>query len=279
MYGHNLVAIYPSHLEAEAVKEKLLSAGVTSNSVRISDAPNTVIRSAPTTQREEPGFFAWLFGDVSEDDRTCYDTHMQQNRAILSVHVEDQDRYRRALDIMEEARPIRLDDDTDASSSTEAISSRAVATQHQGNPAFADPPPVAGRSAQSGTQQRGQEQVIPVVKEELAVGKQATEQHTRVRVYTVSRPVEQQVTLRDERVIVEHRPATGAATTGMPQERTIDVIERHETAVAEKRGRVAEEVVVRKEVTERPETVRGTVQETKVEVEKEPAVGPRPRNP
>ena len=63
------------------------------------------------------------------------------------------------------------------------------------------------------------------------------------------RPVEQQVKLRDERVIVEHRPATGAATTGMPQERTIDVIERHETPVVEKRGRVAEEVVVRKEVT------------------------------
>ena len=157
MYGHDLVAIYPSHLEAEAVKEKLLSAEVTSNSVRLSDAPNTVIRSAPTTQREEPGFFAWLFGDVSEDDRTCYDTHMQQNRAILSVHVDkDQEGYRRALVIMEEARPIRLDDDTDASSSTEAISSRPVATQHQGNPAFANPPPVAGRSAQSGTQQRGQ---------------------------------------------------------------------------------------------------------------------------
>jgi hypothetical protein len=48
-------------------------------------------------------------------------------------------------------------------------------------------------------------------------------------------------------------------------------VERHEEPVVEKRSRATEEVVVRKEVTERPETVRGTVRETKVDVEKEPA--------
>ena len=69
---------------------------------------------------------------------------------------------------------------------------------------------------------------------------------------------------------VARQTVTGAARADMPQERTIDVVERHETAVAEKRGRAQEEIVMRKEVTERPETVRGTVQETRVEVDKEP---------
>ena len=159
------------------------------------------------------------------------------------------------------------------------------ATSDRENSLRLSSPPVANRPAAAAgmtpadTQQRGQEQVIPVVKEELEVGKQVTEEHTRVRVYTVSRPVEKQVTLRDERVTVEHRPASGAATAGMPGERVIDVFERHETPVAEKHGRVTEEVVVRKEVTERPETIRGTVQETRVEVEKAPTGGPVPRKP
>ena len=57
----------------------------------------------------------------------------------------------------------------------------------------------------------------------------------------------------------------------MPQDRDIEVVERHEEPVVEKRVTGNEEIVVRKEVVEHPETVRGTVRETKVEVEKEPA--------
>jgi stress response protein YsnF len=273
MYGHNLVAVYPTHQDAERVKGKLIAAGVAAASIRISDEANTPTAPSSVGEREEPGFFAWLFGDAPEDDRACYDTHLRQNRAILSVHAEDQDCHLRALDIMEEARPIRLDDQARVS----GMSGRegAIGASDQS----ANRPSAGARMAQASTQSRGQEQVIPVVKEELSVGKQATERHTRVRVYTVSRPVEKEVTLRDERVTIERWPATGTAAAGTPQDRTIDVIERHETPVAEKHGRVAEEIVVRKEVTERPESVRGTVQETKVEVEKERAGGPPPRKP
>ena len=60
------------------------------------------------------------------------------------------------------------------------------------------------------------EQVIPIVKEELAVGKRASERRYRVRTYVVETPVEEQVRLRDERVIVERRPASGAVGTDAP---------------------------------------------------------------
>jgi Domain of unknown function (DUF2382) len=75
------------------------------------------------------------------------------------------------------------------------------------------------------------------------------------------------VTVRDERVEIEHRPISRTGDLTMPQEREIEVIERHEEPFAEKRVTGAEEIVVRKEVVEHPETVRGTVRETKVEVE------------
>ena len=111
------------------------------------------------------------------------------------------------------------------------------------------------------------------MKEELAVGKTASERRYRIRTYVVETPVEEQVKLRDERVIVERRPASGTVSSdaGAVQERVFDVTERHERPVVEKRSREAEEVVVRKEADERVETVRDTVRETKVDVNQEPA--------
>lgn len=117
----------------------------------------------------------------------------------------------------------------------------------------------------------GREQVIPVVKEELNVGKRASERRYRIRTYVIETPVEREVVLRDERVIVEHRPVTGEARLGaeVPQEREFEVVERHEEPVVEKRARNVEEVVVRRDVDERTEKVRDTVRESRVDVENE----------
>ncbi len=117
----------------------------------------------------------------------------------------------------------------------------------------------------------GTEQVIPIVKEELNVGKRASERRYRIRTYIVETPVEKDVTLRDERVVVEHRPVTGAAGlhAEMPSEREYEVIERHEEPVVEKRARNVEEVVVRRDVDERTEKLRDTVRQTHVDVEDE----------
>jgi hypothetical protein len=87
------------------------------------------------------------------------------------------------------------------------------------------------------------------------------------------------VTVRDERVEIEHRPISRTGNLGMPQDREIEVVERHEEPFAEKRVTGAEEVVVRKEVVERPETVRGTVRETKVEIDDGRGTATTPTNP
>src|SRR5438270_3518755 len=125
------------------------------------------------------------------------------------------------------------------------------------------------RQTSAGTQ----EQVIPVYEEELKVGKRVVEQgHVRVRVYTVERPVQEGVSLREERVAVERRPVDRPAST-MPgeafQERTVDVTTHSEEPVITKDARVKEEIVVRKEADQRIETVRDNVRRTEVEVEDE----------
>jgi uncharacterized protein (TIGR02271 family) len=112
------------------------------------------------------------------------------------------------------------------------------------------------------------ETAIPVVEEELRVGKREVERGgVRVESRVTETPVEEQVHLREERVHVERRPVDRPAGEAEFREGTLEVSERAEEAVVAKEARVVEEVVVGKEVAERTETIRDTVRRTDVEVE------------
>ena len=115
------------------------------------------------------------------------------------------------------------------------------------------------------------ELTIPKVEEELRVGKRAVEGGgVRVRTYVEEVPVNEQVTLREERVDVERRPvdrAVGDADIDAFQEGTFEVRERSEEAVIDKQARVTEEIRVRKDVDQRTETIQDTVRRTDVDVE------------
>ena len=140
--------------------------------------------------------------------------------------------------------------------------------------AGATPPTVVDRAGADRELGSERDQVIPVVKEELDVGKRASERRYRIRTYVVERPVEETVTLRDERVVIERRPVAGERAAGgveLPQEREYEVIERHEEPVVSKQTRRVEDVVVRGQAEERTEVVRDTVRETKVDVDQEGA--------
>jgi hypothetical protein len=274
MYGYNLVAFYPTLEEARRVSDRLLAEGLTADSVRLTDATTgTSDTYAEREPRHERGFFDWLFAsDVPEYDRNRYTNYLNENRAAVSVHVPDDHWRDRIIAIMEEFNPIDIEEDgqvlTGERYATGASTLGATSTSRAGMTAAGMT--TAGTTARAGMS-REREEVIPVVKEELEVGKRATERRYRVKSYVIEHPVEKTVTVRDERVEIEHRPISRTGNLSMPQEREIEVVERHEEPFAEKRVTGTEEIVVRKEVVERPETVRGTVRETKVEVEKEPA--------
>lgn len=123
-------------------------------------------------------------------------------------------------------------------------------------------------------------EVIPVGEETLNVGTRTVQgETTRVRRVVVETPVEEQVTLREERVIVERRkptPATATATQGVLDETVAEMTDTYEVAEVWKSVRVVEEVVLRREVIERTETVRDTVRRDEVTVEHAPRL-PRPK--
>jgi uncharacterized protein (TIGR02271 family) len=124
--------------------------------------------------------------------------------------------------------------------------------------------------------------VIPVVQEELVVGKRRVERGgVRVFSHIVERPVEEQVVLRKEHATVERHPVNrpiSEADLDKLQGQTLEVFEMAEEAVVGKIARVVEEIHVGKETTERTQQVKDTVRKTEVDVEQvTPDSSKRPR--
>ena len=117
----------------------------------------------------------------------------------------------------------------------------------------------------------GADAVVPVVEEELLVGKRQV-QRGGVRVYSrvVETPVEETVVLQEEHAVIDrhpvNRPVTEADLDKM-RTQSIEITETTEVPVVGKSARVVEEVLVSKEASERTEHITDTVRKTEVEVE------------
>ena len=130
------------------------------------------------------------------------------------------------------------------------------------------------RVARGGTRklEKGKE-AVPVVEEQLNVGKKEIDTGGGVRVNTrvEEKPVEANINLREENVRVERRPTDRPATEAdfaKAGSGTVEVTEHKEVPVINKEARVVEEVVIDKEARDRTETVRDTVRKTDVDVER-----------
>jgi len=111
--------------------------------------------------------------------------------------------------------------------------------------------------------------VIAVGEERLHVATQTVQGETiRVRRRVVTQPVEQQVTLRDETVVVERRPALNTgAVTGVLTETVVEMSNSQQVPSVWKSVHVAEEVVLRKKVTTRTEKVRENLRHDVVDID------------
>jgi len=112
-------------------------------------------------------------------------------------------------------------------------------------------------------------QVIPVGEERLNVATRTVQgETTRVRRRVITQPIEQQITLREEKVIVERRAPNGTGSKpDVLTETVIEMSDSRQVPAVWKSLHVAEEIVLRKQVTERIEKVRETVRRDVVDVE------------
>ena len=112
---------------------------------------------------------------------------------------------------------------------------------------------------------------IPIIEEELVVGKREVDRGgVRVYSHVTERPVQADVTLREESVHVERRPVNRPATAAdftAGSGADIEMYATGEEAVVGKTSRVVEEVLVGKQTSERTQAIHDTVRKTEVEVE------------
>jgi len=253
MAEHTIVAVYDSEARADAAMRDLQAAHVPPEAIGRHAKKGT--GSDAGTWERRPGFWESLFGGAMDHDPTIYDRSIDSGSTVITVKTPDE--HHDAVEaILDRHNPVDLDERASLYGSTTPSAGTAGSVT----------------TARSATQASPDDK-IQLAEESLAIGKRAVRGGTtRVRRYVVETPVEEQVRLRDEKVTLERRPVTDgrAATTADFTDKTIEVSESREEAVVSKTARVTEEVALRKEATERTETVRDTVRRDEVKVEQVP---------
>jgi uncharacterized protein (TIGR02271 family) len=259
-------------------------------------------------KQDEKGFWASL-GDLfmPDDDRSTYTEALHRGSIMVSATV-DASQAAIAEDILDDEGTINLDERSQswrsegwqgyynqtggsaggASQDTStgfglagAAAASALGQSHATSGAATSSPRTgaapSGGTASSAGRSETDNGAIPIVQEQLHVGKRVENAgRVRVRSYVVETPVQEKVNLREESVQIERRPVNreASATDGnLFQDRTIEATEQSERAVVSKEARVTEELVVKKDVEERTETISDKVRHTEVEVDDERTKG------
>jgi uncharacterized protein (TIGR02271 family) len=215
---------------------------------------------------------------IPEHDAHAYAEGVRRGGALVTVRATDAE-VDRIIDILDDEGTVDLDERQTAWRSegwTGTTGSMAAGTSSGVMSGVGMSGSSSASAASTGRAAGERDQVIPIAEEELHVGKREVNRgRVRINSHIVERPVQEQVTLREENVHVERRAVEGstrtgvAGTDGLFQERTIEMEEKREEAVVSKEARVKEELVIKKDVEQRTETVSDTVRSTEVTVEDE----------
>ena len=250
-----IIGVFDSDTKAEQAAQELVESGIRQDSIHVQSSAKTA------TQEHEGGirgFFHNLFGGDEHEDTGHYSQAVDKGQTVLIVRTPDQ-QIDHVVALLNQYGAIDVNDDAAGYARTGYADADNTKTE------YADPKTGFTDAAASG-------QSIPVVEEQITVGKRAV-QRGGVRIYShvVDRPVAEQVTLRDEHVRVERRPVdrelTEAEVSGL-RDQSFEMTETVEEPVVEKRARVKEEVVLGKETTQRTETIHDSVRQTEIKVEK-----------
>lgn len=309
MEHETIVAIYDTAAHAQAAVRDLEAANVPASDISQHAKEGSMTgTSRSTAPVHEKGFWATLFGGEPDHDTAVYGQSINSGATVVTVKVAA-DRYDEAAAILDKHEPIDIDERS--SQYGLANASAATPTGYVGHAGMTDtasglhdgkvepargateagaigasglaPAPVtnatAGRAATGlgakaeGLVEGAEGNTLQLAEEFLNVGKRAVRGGTtRIRRYTVEKPVEENVSLHNERVVLDRHPVTDGRVLANADftDKTISMTEMNEEAVVSKTARVVEEIGLRKEASDRVETVRDTLRKDDVKVEQVP---------
>ncbi|WP_373516028.1 DUF2382 domain-containing protein [Persicitalea sp.] len=240
-----VIGVFDDATEAKVAVDKLVAAGVARNNIDMS--AHTAQADTYEDDYEDSGvveFFKNLFGD-DDDDRRKYST-VGSRGSIVTVHTTNESQAEKAADILDDNGALNVHDRAAKYNTDTNTAAKAAGT-------------VAGKEN------------IKIIEENLQVGKKSVQTGgVRLKSRIISKPVEEKVRLREERVYVKRNPVNrtaSAADLDNFKEGEVVIKEHAEKAVVAKEANVVEEVSVGKKVEGHEETIRETVRKTEVDVE------------
>jgi uncharacterized protein (TIGR02271 family) len=271
-----LVGLYDTFTESKQVVQELVENGFSRGDIKLathssedvadSYADYTYTETASSASRGRGLIDLLTRSGVPQSEADSYAEGVRRGGTLILVKASDE-QSDRGLEIMNRVHSVDIDE-------------RVAQWRREGWSRF-DPEaePYAATDVSRERERYGKrmadegELTMPVVEEELTVGKREVERgHVRVHSYIEELPVEEEVRLRQESVTVERhpvdRPATEADLDTFAEE-TMEFTETAEEPVVNRRARVVEEVTVHQDVEEHTETVRDTVRRTHVDVDQE----------
>jgi uncharacterized protein (TIGR02271 family) len=312
MTNETIVAIYDTLDRAAAAVRDLKAAGVPPEAIRQhaeGGLQNDV--STKPERNHDGGFWSNLFGGASDyqHEATLFDRRLAGGATVVTVQAPEA-HIAQAIEILEKHSPIDLEEraagygegseamgtatgvtpaidprgvdplpaDQTATARTTGVEPAGLGVAGADTAGYATPTTgtaAYGTAVSSGATPVTGDETIPLSEETLAVGKRALNRGTtRVRRYVIETPVQEQVTLRDETVSIDRRPVSEARPIAGTDftDRVVEVTETVEEPVVSKTARVVEEVVIRKQATDRTETVSDTVRREDVEITKDAGV-------
>jgi uncharacterized protein (TIGR02271 family) len=265
-----IIGVFASAGEARAARDELFLSGFQNTNVRSAGSES----DASVEEGGIAGFFQALFGTDDHPHVDRYSTAAEGGHTVVMVKAVSDAEADRAIGILENhgAIDVHDEDDEQLGAAGNTLSAAAARTSSASGRVNAASAAAASSTRPAGSKAMTDTQKIPVVEEQLAVGKRKVERGgVRVYMRETERPVEATVNLKEERVIVERRPVQRPATadelTGA-KERVFEVRTTGEVPIVSKTAKVVEEVEIGRVATERKETVRDSVKRTDVEVEK-----------
>ncbi len=289
-----VVGLFNKPSEAQEAVNQLVNRGFDRSEVDLSigsssDVTNTQNFNLDTDNKDEhesgiTRFFKNLFGSSDDDNNSDVNRYSTaaRGKSIVTVHAASGDEAGEAADILDDCGAINVDENADEYNTyntttgaapvgvfneTAGASASTIDTDMNTTGIY-DKNKITGTSDSDDVTGK---KSIPVIEEQLQVGKQTVETGgVRLKSRIVEKPVEENLRLREERVYVNRNPVNRAATDAdfdAFKEGEVELRERSEVPVVNKEARIVEEVSLGKETNERNETIRDTVRKTEVDVE------------
>lgn len=292
VHDNQIVALYETDAQARSAMQTLQTAGFSSAAMHVVSRESAGGASTSTSSVDDEGLWGSIKSlFVPDEDRSTYNTAISRGHSMLVVTPDHTMDRQHLIHVLESTDPLDFDakleewrqtgydttgsavgtstsNTTTAGHAVDAGLNTGYTTGVAGAATGATAMGLAGTTA---TAPVTGSDTLKVMEERLRVGKrEVAAGAVRIRSYIVERPIEEKITLHEERVGIERHPVdrpASAADFAAFEERTIEARATSEEAVVSKEARVVEEIGLRKEVSDRVETIHDTVRKTEVEVE------------